>query len=305
MESMQAHRWMLQYTHQTEWIEKRGLLLWIAFYTGGLGGGLYLVSLFFDNLWGMFIGWCIVTFIKGGTHLLFLGHPLRAWRIIFRPQTSWISRGIVFVLSFALFGSIQIGLSYFYPDATTAIVIFKVLAGIMALATATYTGFVLNSVKAVPFWNSPLLPIMFVLCGLLGGFGVSVIISHMGGGIDLHTAETGSRWLLIINALKIILYLWRASKREMTGKISVLQHIRGELAPFFWIGIVLLGIIIPLVIAFSTYFMRELSSGFIIFGVACEIIGGLALRYCVLKAGAYKPLVARPMHERITNEQSA
>ena len=296
---------MVNYTHQTEWIEKRGILLWIAFYTGGLGGGLYIVSLFFDNLWGMFVGWFIVAIIKGGTHTLYLGHPFRAWRMLFRPNSSWISRGIIFVLTFALFGAIQMALSYWVPSASAAIMVFKVLAGIMALATATYTGFVLNSVKAVPFWNSRLLPLLFVLCGFLGGFGMSVAISLLGGGIDLHAAETGSRWLLVANALLIIIYLWSASRRETTGKISVIQHIRGELAPFFWIGIVILGIIIPLVIAFGTYFLGELSSGFILFGVACEIIGGLSLRYCVLKAGAYSPLVARPMHERVPSGQSA
>ena len=75
-----------------------------------------------------------------------------------------------------------------------------------------------------------------------------------------------------------------------------MEQMRGNLSQYFWVGIVVLGIIIPLVIAFSSYFADDISSALIIFGVACEIIGGLALRYCVLKAGAYKPLVARPGH---------
>ena len=56
---MNTHEWMLKGNKQTEWIEKRGILLWLAFYTGGLGGGLYLVSLFFNNIWGMLIGWIL------------------------------------------------------------------------------------------------------------------------------------------------------------------------------------------------------------------------------------------------------
>jgi formate-dependent nitrite reductase membrane component NrfD len=67
---------------------------------------------------------------------------------------------------------------------------------------------------------------------------------------------------------------------------------RGNLAPVFWIGIVVLGIVIPLAIAFSSYFAGGVSSSLLVTGVICEVIGGLALRYCVLKAGAYKPLVA-------------
>jgi formate-dependent nitrite reductase membrane component NrfD len=71
-----------------------------------------------------------------------------------------------------------------------------------------------------------------------------------------------------------------------------MEQIRGSNAPVFWVGIVVLGIMIPIVIAFTSNFIGEVSSALLIFGVACEIAGGLALRYCVLKAGAYKPLVA-------------
>ena len=293
MSTMQVHEWMINYTQQTEWIDRRGLFLWLAFYTGGLGGGLYLVSLFFGSLWGMFIGWAIVAVIKGGAHLVFLGKPLRAWRIIIRPHSSWLSRGILFVMAMVLFGAIQMAFTYWAPGSAGEVV-FKVLAGIAAFAVSIYTGFVLNSVKAVPFWNSTLLPVLFILCGVLGGFGLLVVIALFGGDADLAAAEAGSRWLLIANALLGGIYLWTAANRETTGKKSVLENIRGQLAPFFWIGIVVLGIVIPLGIALVTTFTHDISSGLLLTGVVCEIIGGLSLRYCVLKAGAYKPLVARP-----------
>ena len=183
-------------------------------------------------------------------------------------------------------------ISYWVPG-TAAEVVFKVLTGIAALVVAVYTGFVLNTVKAVPFWNSSLLPLLFVLCGILGGFGISVIISLNGGNVNLSTAEAWSRWLLIANALIIAIYLWRAAGRETTGKQSVMEQIRGSSAIVFWGGIVILGIVIPLIIAFLGYIIKDMSPGILVFGVACEIIGGLALRYCVLKAGAYSPLVAR------------
>jgi formate-dependent nitrite reductase membrane component NrfD len=286
------HEWMVKYTHQTEWIDRRGIFLWIAFYAGGLGGGLYLISLFFNNLWGMLISWLIIAVIKGGAHLIFLGKPLRFWRIVFRPGSSWLSRGIIFVFSFVLFGAIQMGFTYWMPGGPGEIV-FKVLAGLAAFGITVYTGFVLNTVKGVPFWNSTLLPLLFVLCGLLGGFGLSVVIALNGGGIDLAAAETGSRWLLIINVLLIIIYLWSAANREVTGRRSVMEQMKGELAPMFWIGIVVLGIIVPGVIALASIFAGGISSVLLIAGVTCEIAGGLALRYCILKAGAYTPLVAK------------
>ena len=290
---MEAHEWMINYTRQTEWIDRRGIFLWIAFYAGGLGGGLYLVSLYFNSLWGMFISWLIIAVIKGGAHLLYLGKPLRFWRIIFRPNTSWLARGIIFVFSFIVFTAIQLAFSYWLPGSSGEIV-FKTLGGIAALAVMVYTGFVLNSVKSVPFWNSMLLPLLFVLCGILGGFGLSVIIALNGGNVQLSAAETGSRWLLVINALFIVVYLWTAANREATGKKSVMEQMRGNLAPVFWIGIVLLGIVIPLTITIINVISGGVSPALLITGVVCEVIGGLALRYCVLKAGAYKPLVANP-----------
>ncbi len=289
---METHEWMINYTRQTEWIDRRGIFLWIAFYAGGLGGGLYLVSLYFNSLRGMFVSWLIIAIVKGVAHLIYLGKPVRFWRIVFRPRTSWLARGIIFVFAFIVFAAAQMAFSFWLPG-TAGEIIFKVLAGLSALAVTVYTGFVLNTVKAVPFWNSTLLPLLFVLCGILGGFGLSVIIALNGGNIDISAAEMGSRWLLIVNALLILVYLWAATNREPTGKQSVIEQMRGRLAPVFWIGIVVLGIIIPLAIAFSSYFAGGVSSALLVAGVACEVIGGLALRYCVLKAGAYKPLVAR------------
>jgi formate-dependent nitrite reductase membrane component NrfD len=293
---LEAHEWMINYTRQTEWIDRRGILLWIAFYAGGLGGGLYLVSLYFNSLLGMLVSWLIIAVVKGTAHLIYLGKPIRFWRIVFRPQTSWLARGIIFVFAFIAFAAVQMALSFWMPG-TAGEIIFKVLAGLSALAVTVYTGFVLNTVKAVPFWNSTLLPLLFVLCGILGGFGLAVIIALSGGNIDIGAAEMGSRWLLIVNALLILAYLWTAANREPTGKQSVIEQMRGQLAPVFWIGIVALGIIIPLAIAFSSYFTSGVSSALLVIGVACEVIGGLALRYCVLKAGAYKPLVARAVNK--------
>jgi formate-dependent nitrite reductase membrane component NrfD len=287
----QVHEWMVNYTRQTEWIDRRGILLWIAFYAGGLGGGLYLVSLIFNSLWGMFISWLIIAVIKGGTHLMYLGKPWRAWRIITRPQTSWLARGFIFVILFVGLGAVQMMLSHWLPGSAAEIA-FKVLAGIMAFGVATYTGIILKNVKGVPFWNSLLLPVLFVICGVLGGFGLAVVIALNGGGINLDAAETGSRWLLLANVLLTVIYLWQASRRESIGKQSVLEQIRGENAPVFWIGVVLFGIVIPLAIALSGIIVH-VPSALLITAVVCEIIGGLALRYCVLKAGAYKPLVAK------------
>jgi sulfite dehydrogenase (quinone) subunit SoeC len=288
---MTPHEWMIKGNHQTEWIEKRGILLWLAFYAGGLGGGLYLVSLFFDSLWGMLVGWFIVTVLKGTFHLLFLGKPTRFWRLVFHPQTSWLSRGLIFVLGFAGFGLLQLLVSYYLPGSSLEIVL-KVLAGIFALCVATYTGLVLNIVKGVPFWNLPILPLLFVTCGILGGFGMTVALGLEVKSINMEVAEAGSRWMLILNSLLIALYLAIASRKDPASKQSVLYQLKGGLAVVFWVGVVLAGVVIPLSIGLYNYFSDTAGAGLLISGTIFEIAGGMLLRYCILKSAIYNPLVS-------------
>jgi len=294
---MEAHEWMVRSTYQTEWITGRGILLWLAMYVGGLGGGLYLVSLYFNSLTGMLISLLIVALLKGGFHFAYLGKPLRFWRILFRPKTSWLTRGFIFVVGFVGFASIQLMLSCWLPGTVWESLV-KVLAGLMAIGLIVYTGFVLNTVKAVSLWNSPLLPLLFAMCGLLGGFGLSTVIALYGGHVDLHAAEAGGKGLLVINALLIALYLWRTMRKDETGKKSVMDQMRGMAASVFWIGVIGLGIVAPLAVALFSYFSGEVIPAVLIAGVICEIIGGLSVRYCLLKAGLYKPLFPRPGYLR-------
>ena len=97
---MVTHEWMVKPTPQTEWIERRGMLVWIAEVFTSLGAGLYLVSLFFNNWWGMLVAWVIIMFLKVPLHLIYFGKPFRFWRTI-PPftnawKTSWFTRGITF-----------------------------------------------------------------------------------------------------------------------------------------------------------------------------------------------------------------
>ncbi len=290
---MKPHEWMIRPTYQTEWVDRKGILLWLALYTGGLGGGLYLVSLYFNSLIGMLISLLIVALLKGGFHLAFLGKPLRFWRIMSRPNNSWLARGFIFVLLFIGSATIQVIVSYFLPGSFWELPL-KILAGVTAFGVAIYTGFVLNTVKTISFWNSNLLPILFITCGVLGGFGLAVLIALFGGNINIAIAELGSRWLLVINALLIIAYLWFAVKRNDTGKQSVTDLLQGKASPAFWIGVVSLGIVIPLVIAIFSHPSAKYTLEIITAGVVCEIIGGLSLRYCILKVGIYTSLFPMP-----------
>ncbi len=287
---MKAHEWMVKYTPQREWIEGRGLFLWLAFYTGGLGGGLYLASVFTNNMAGAIVSWFIVAVLKGGFHLLYLGKPLRFWRIILRPHTSWISRGFIFVAGFIVFAALQIIVSYLYPGSG-AETLLKVIASIMAFGEAIYTGFAMNYVNGLPFWNSALVPVLFIVYGLLGGVAVLMGIIVVTGTGDQAVIDESARALMIAGVLLLAIYLWSARYMGETAKHSVRQLLTGAISAIFWIGLVILGIVIPLVVSAVEYFSGQLNVAVVLGAVACEIVGGLSLRYCLLRGGYYSPLI--------------
>ena len=67
-------------------------------------------------------------------------------------------------------------------------------------------------------------------------------------------AESVTRILLIVNALLIIVYLVNANYQSTTAELSVKELVRGHVAWVFWLGIVGLGIVVPLVISVVSYF---------------------------------------------------
>ena len=83
---MVTHEWMVKPMAQAEWIEGKGLLVWLAEVFSALGTGLYLVSLFFSQshpkaaFWGGVLGWVGIAVFKLPLHFLYLGKPWRFWR---------------------------------------------------------------------------------------------------------------------------------------------------------------------------------------------------------------------------------
>lgn len=298
------HEWMIKPLPQSEWIERQGMLVWIAEVFTSLGAGLYLVSLFFDNLVGMLVAWLIITFLKIPPHILYLGKPLRFYRLIppFTSawKTSWYARGIIFTVMFTSFGALQLIVSYFLPGTGWDITL-KVLTGISAFLIGIYSGFIMNYCRSIPFWNSALVPLVFIFAGIADGFALIMAIGLAGAQVNMVAAEIGSRWLLILNTLIIAVYLWSQTYTSSIAKYSVLKLIKGNLAPVFWVGLILLGIVIPLVISIASIFTGEASTSLLIIAVVCHTAGAFALKYCLLKVGIHNPLLPSTTSASILN----
>lgn len=296
-----THEWMVKYTPQTEWIERKGILVWIAEVFTALGAGLYLVSLFFNNWWGMLVAWIIIMFLKIPLHLIYFGKPLRFWRTI-PPftnswKTSWFTRGITFSVIFGGIVFVQLIITYVatnvFPGTAWGAwdIVFRVLGGIFAFLVGIYSGFIMSYCRSIPFWNTALIPLILIFAGIADGLALIMAVGLAGAQVDIMAVEAGSRILLTVNAVIIGAYLWNATYTSKASKYSAMLLLRGNLAVPFWAGVVACGIIIPLAIASSSYFASEASVTLLITAIVLHTIGAVALKYVLLKAGVHNPVL--------------
>ncbi len=282
---MRPYEWMVKHTPQTEWIEGQGILFLLAFFFIELGAGIFFVSSLFGGLAGEVIGWLVCAVLGGGFHLLYLGRPFRFYRMLLRPQTSWISRGFIFVFAFLVLGAIHLALSFRGGSAQGLVF----AADAFGFLTIIYGGFAMNTINGIPLWNSALLPVLFVVAGLWGGAEVSMALLLPGGG-GLEPAIQ-----ILLAALVVIFptYLISARYGLPAGKFSVSEIVTGKWWPVFWIAVVCLGMMLPLAVAAVSFFLGlEAIPVQLLYGsIFCGLLGDLLLRYLLLKNAFYNPLV--------------
>ncbi|MBI2917302.1 MAG: polysulfide reductase NrfD [Chloroflexi bacterium] len=267
---------------QREWVHGRGLLLLLAFYLGGVGGGLYLASLLAGWDAGLLIGMGIVALGKGSAHLLFLGHPERFWRAMMRPQSSWISRGILFLGFFLLFG-----LAYYLFGGTP----FLVLSAFFAFCLITYTGFVMAASPAISFWNNPLLPLVFITAALWSGGSVAEVF-HSLASVEMDVDSLQVLSLVAGSAAVVVLFCYLVVNYYSTiaAKEAVLFLALGRLAWLFYAGVVALGLVVPLAVLVPAYLWGVPALALAVAGLS-ELVGSLFLRYALLRAGIFAPVL--------------
>jgi formate-dependent nitrite reductase membrane component NrfD len=272
---------------QREW----AWLLALYLFFGSLGSSLYLLY----RIFALPLAFALISLalvLLGAVTLLFkLGSPHRAWRAAFRPGTSWISRGVLFVTGFLAFATLSVlpALTPWVPqlallpwrEGSAAGQLLGAIAGLLALLTAIYPGFVVSNSRAIPFWNTRFLPLLFFAYAAMGATGIVLIgASFFGEGRPSITLLAAG--LIVINLVLVASYLFTMNLAGGAARESVRRLNRLPLAAVFWIGVVLFGLIVPL--AAVLWFAAAVP-----IAGACLLLGGLLLRYAVLKAGVYAP----------------
>jgi formate-dependent nitrite reductase membrane component NrfD len=268
---------------QQEW----SWLLAIWLFLGGTGSGLFLLYVAFALSTAYAVLSLALIMVGGGVLLLELGNPLRLWRTIFRANTSWLSRGVIFVFLFLGSWILSVGpkieiLSFLAPlDGNLSSQIFGWIGGLSALMIVLYPAFFfLSTSRAIPFWNTPLLPLLFVGHAILGGAGAVLLLApYLNVPPQIEFLAIA---LIVINAAMTLLYLVTMHRADGSARESVRLLNRPPLSLTFWIGVVAMGMILPLLEILVIRFSITAAGAFI-------LLGGLSFRYCLLRAGVYVP----------------
>ncbi|MHB1651360.1 MAG: NrfD/PsrC family molybdoenzyme membrane anchor subunit [Desulfitobacteriaceae bacterium] len=153
-----------------------------------------------------------------------------------------------------------------------------VLGALAALGTATYTGFLLSAITTNELWHTPLLglpgvpfiPLLFLVSALSTGLAATLI-----GAIDCSDLTVYKKIDIVLIALEILLLaiLYLSAKSVFFS---------GSMATLFWLGVVVIGLLAPLVL--SIYGVSK-HKNLVLPVCGMVIIGGLCLRYFIVYSG--------------------
>jgi formate-dependent nitrite reductase membrane component NrfD len=290
----------------TEKVERQSHWRWrIAFYLflAGTGAGAYLVAILADLFWQE-AAYLSKNGVLWGTGFVILGIPFlildlgrkeRFLRAGINPRIAWIGRGFYILSIFIILGVIHIGL-WIWPFNVLEInrafrLTLAVVNGIFAFGVILYTGLLLKSMKSIHFWDTPLIVILFVLSALSTGV-ISLVLSSLnylagnGNGDVLNVLLRVDLILIFFESLVLAFYLGTMSGTSEASHKSVSSLLLGDLKLLFWGGVVLCGLVIPLVLKSIEVFSMGLETAGLVFVSSLMIlIGGLLLRYSILAAG--------------------
>ncbi|MCG8566526.1 MAG: DMSO reductase [Desulfobacterales bacterium] len=281
---LKPYEWMVTPTRQRQWIDAQGIYLWLAFFFSEIGAGLYFISLFYGNRTGLVLGYLIALALGGIIHMRYLGNPTRAWRMLLRPQTSELSRGIWIIGVFAAVGFIQVVTGSFS-------FLLNCVSGILCLLIISHGFATMNVIRALPAWSSTMVLPLSVISGVwVGSQLLQFILLLSGGGAAAGAMEVWAQVFWLAYALCIVLYIWGTWHANEVAQASIRSMVRGELKRISLIGVVGLALVLPL---FWTLIIHLTSvGGFLVFlRLVTVIAGDLAVRYLIMKTAVYKPLL--------------
>ena len=159
---------------------------------------------------------------------------------------------------------------------------------VLALGTALYTGVLLAVVEAIPFWNSVVLPVLFLVSAISTGMGLTFDLAATMAVPDLH--ERYGKMPIVhmsliglevaLLALLMILSLAKGGEAAESAKLILF----GSQSVVFWVLVIGTGMVYPF--AVHAYAYARHKHGFVssVLAGAGIVVAGLFVRHLVVAA---------------------
>jgi formate-dependent nitrite reductase membrane component NrfD len=273
-----------------------------AFFFGELGAGLFIVSMFYGVVPGMIGGLVATGILKAYFHLAHMGVPTNSWRAMMRPDRAWISRGIIAIAVFVIFGVAYLllqtgaifnldldalgGASGALPQA------IKTIAVLAALGVLLYHGFLISHSSAISLWSTGLMPVVSIVYSLLGGAALTAVLgwSALAGEVPDGMLSLHALALILLVGLAVVLFslMYAALNGSPGARVSMNLLLKGRFARVFVPLVVGVGLALPLVLllwAPATYMTSLIVA-------LAVLVGYYAFRVFIFKAGVYDPIMS-------------
>ena len=275
-----------------------GPLIAIYLFLAGASAGAFLASAYIERkypdavrmrvagriLAPIFIGIGLVMLMvdaEAGLH-----NPLRFIFLIMNPG-SVMTLGVYVICVFMPVALIEAVLELLKKDVPRWL---TVIGDVFAFAVAAYTGFLLGVVDAYPLWNNAILPVLFVISALASGLAAVNLCGLILDRENIEKMFDLKKGHVVLGAAEIIalvvMFIIVASG-DPQGAASIQSMLTGGFAGMFWIGLVLVGLLMPLLIGANTLRASEGSQSSVALEYASEcgvLVGGFMLRLLVVLA---------------------
>jgi formate-dependent nitrite reductase membrane component NrfD len=268
-----------------------------------------------------------VLALAGAFIAFHLGKPERGilFPFFFKNYNSWLVIGgwtvglaIPLVAAYA-------ALWYYKIDATIRRVLGVIAFPILGFVSF-YTGLLLSGAKFVPLWSQEYLPYLFLNSGVLTGLAGSGLMFVLYQTYGSSKSEDSSGVLRIIGYAIIFFILVELFELQRfmdhlssnpvkidnsgyfvapNGSVMAYEYVtQGVLAPWFWWGIIGIGLTLPLFLSFVEMLFEKLIKPYAdwVSGVkfASILSGGIILRFVIVWGGELKaPLTVLPQLNQI------
>ncbi|MBR2789133.1 MAG: dimethyl sulfoxide reductase anchor subunit [Eggerthellaceae bacterium] len=229
----------------------------------------------------------LILLVVGGLVSVFhLGHPERALYILGNPASGLshelFAVGAMFVIALAYVIIAKKG----FDKAAKVLSIIAAVAGLVLpfIAGASY------KIAARPAWDSITLPLMFVGTGIGCGMLLSAAFVLMRDDAeDRKLAGLLAICGAAVMAITVIAYIiWVAVAPFQNETRSIARVISGDQAALFWLGVAVIGILVPIACAFVGKKASSKGRGgaTVLWAALCAaVIGSVAIRVIMFALG--------------------